>query len=200
MLSSQPLALGLRHGALGLLLCASCTQAADPREPVQPAAEPAAPPGTVVDTAPDLAFPPPLGSRESSQEQPVTPSEPNTAGPLPSQSVAERIRELQGSLRVFRELDLEGRTAHLSDVYQHELLELGQTFASIRPGHPEQRVYFVNKAVSAFEELAFDAGEDSDLGVRAYQHLADLKRETGLLEEAEDYEEALQRLLDERDD
>lgn len=186
--------------ALGLLLCTSCSQTATPQNSVQPTAQPAVAPRARVDTAPDLATPALVGGREESEQQPATPPDPATEEFLVSASIAERVRALQASIRVFRELPLEGRTEHLRDVYQHELLELGRTFASIRPSTLDQRSYYLDQAVKAFEDLAFESGEDSDLGVRAYQHLADLKREAGLLDEAEDFEEALQRLLDERDD
>ena len=136
----------------------------------------------------------------AAEQHPATRPDPATEGFLVAASIAERVRALQASIRTFRELPLEGRTEHLRDVYQHELLELGRTFASIRPSTLDQRSYYLDQAVKAFEDLAFESGEDSDLGVRAYQHLADLKREAGLLDEAEDFEEALQRLLDERDD
>lgn len=200
MLLLRPIVLPLHCCALGLWLCASCSQTATPQPSVRPTAQPATAPRARVDTAPDLATPASVGDREESQQQPGTLPDPGTEEFLVAASIVERVRALQASILVFRELPLDGRTEHLRDVYQHELLELGLTFASIRPGDPDQRSYYLARAVSAFEDLAFDSGEDSELGVRAYQHLADLKREAGLQDEAEDFEQALQRLLDERDD
>lgn len=190
-----------RRGArvAGLLLLASCSRGSEPPPSVRPTADPAATPVARSEAAPDLAIPSPVGGRAGSEQEPTTPDSDSDGGPLVSRSIRERVRDLQESTRAFRELPLDRRTEHLRDIYQHELLELGRTLASIRRGR-QPVPHFLNQAVSAFEELAFEAGEDSDLGVRAYQHLADLKREAGLLDEAEAYEEALQRLLDERDD
>jgi len=202
MLPPMPIARYPRRStvAIGLLLSVSCSPESEPPQSVHPAARSDALPEAEVDDATELAAPAAVDGREGSGQQPTPPSDPPTERPLVSESLAERMRELQASVREFRELPLEKRTENLRDIYQHELLELGRTLASIRPNDPGLRSFYTGQAVTAFEELAFESGEDSDLGVRAYQCLADLKREAGLLDEAADYEEALQRLLDERDD
>lgn len=195
--TALPLRLSSRIG--GLLLCASCSQDVTPPQSVEPAQRPAVLPVVGIETAQDLEAPFAVDRREVSETQPTTP-EPPAEDTLISKSVATRVRELQASVGVYRKLPLEDRTEHLRRIYEHELLELGQTLASIRRDDGGLDSYFASQAVSTFEELAFESGEDSDMGVRAYQSLADLKRDLGLLDEAEDYEEALQRLLDERDD
>ena len=104
------------------------------------------------------------------------------------------------SVAAYRDLPDSERTDHLTDQYHHELLELGRELARLAAeADADGAPYYRHMATGVLEELAFDAGEDSEFCVRAYEELADLARDAGRAEDVDTFEEALQRLVDEKD-
>jgi hypothetical protein len=178
-----------------LLVLASCSGSGDGPAALEPEGSDRAVQET---TAGALAAPPDPSGGSGAREVGEAEGEAETAEiPLAESSFQRRLRDLREATGAYRALALEERTPALRERYHNDLLQLGRLLANYRPDGDDG--YFRSMAAETFEELAWDAGEDSPYGVLAYQALADLAREGGATEDADAFDEAIERLLDEED-